>query len=135
MKDKWECFGADDKCWRCGEMFNEEIRRQSHHLIPRSEEGDKVSNNLAWLCPNCHAVIHQTKMKAIGYRGIRPSKSKSSSAGLIQQFYQSQAGHPPAKCPRCGIIGGVTGVTEFSKSLCIDLVCYNCGHKFVARFR
>ena len=135
MGERWKWLGAKDRCWRCGTQFTEEIKPIVHHLIPRSEEGEGILGNLALLCANCHHFLHTTKMKSVGYRGARPSKSRSPEVrAFAQRFYQAQAGPPPAQCPKCSSTGKVVEVTEFSKSIAITLACPNCGYRFVAQF-
>lgn len=133
MNERWKWLGAEDRCWRCGTEFTEEIRPINHHLIPRSE--GSVSSNEALLCADCHYFLHTVKMKSVGYRGVRPSRSRSPQIrAFVQQFYRTHAGRPPAQCPKCGSTGKVVGVTEFSKSIAITLAYPNCGYKFGAQF-
>lgn len=31
-----------------------------HHIIPKNKGGADTSDNITWLCPNCHALAHAT---------------------------------------------------------------------------
>lgn len=54
---KYERIGI--VCVVCGFSFSHAIAR--HHILPVSEGGKNDSDNLIWLCANCHAVIHSLK--------------------------------------------------------------------------
>ena len=58
-----ECFAKNfklvdkkDKCEICG---NEDQRTiMTHHIVPKSFQGDNSEDNLMFLCANCHKIIH-----------------------------------------------------------------------------
>lgn len=33
-----------------------------HHIIPKSEGGTDDSENLTYICPNCHRLAHENKL-------------------------------------------------------------------------
>lgn len=54
---KYERIGI--VCAVCGFSFSPAIAR--HHILPVSQGGNNNTDNLIWLCANCHAVIHSLK--------------------------------------------------------------------------
>ena len=46
----------DSECEICGFGFSPAL--QIHHILPVSVGGDNDTDNLACLCPTCHAVLH-----------------------------------------------------------------------------
>lgn len=58
----------------------------AHHVVPRAAGGDDGAQNLALLCPNCHAVAHRLLMsiprsRGAAYRG--PETREALFAALL----------------------------------------------------
>lgn len=50
----------DLSCSKCG--WNEDVC-DLHHIIPRKQNGSDEHSNLSYLCPNCHRLAGNGKMK------------------------------------------------------------------------
>lgn len=44
-------------CYFC-DFYSEEII-QAHHIVPKSKGGNNERNNILYICPNCHRLIHK----------------------------------------------------------------------------
>jgi len=49
------------RCYFCG--FKDAVDK--HHIIPRKDSRDTLKNNVIYLCPNHHYLIHRTDFKLI----------------------------------------------------------------------
>ena len=47
----------------------EEFER--HHIVPKSEGGKSVAENLVWLCPTAHSNVHK-RLRALLVKGKQP---------------------------------------------------------------
>lgn len=54
MRDQY----ANPCCHACGFRYPPIVHL--HHVKPLGETG-KDSNDLVWLCPNCHAMVHEIR--------------------------------------------------------------------------
>lgn len=50
--------GRDDGCSRCKRPYP---LLEKHHIIPLSEGGLDLPENIAYICPNCHRLAHSLK--------------------------------------------------------------------------
>ena len=48
-------------CSLCGWQF-EDVSGDVHHIILRKDGGSNEHNNLTYVCPNCHRLIHSNKI-------------------------------------------------------------------------
>jgi 5-methylcytosine-specific restriction endonuclease McrA len=55
-----------DHCEMCGWKGPEAKLLHAHHIIGLSVGGADTLDNLAILCPNCHAVAHYVTSRALG---------------------------------------------------------------------
>lgn len=49
-------------CSCCG-FYEEGIMLDLHHIIPKKEGGCDSMDNLTYICPNCHRIVHTDKNK------------------------------------------------------------------------
>lgn len=68
---------ARDKhtCQLCGESSG---KVHVHHILPRSQGGTDMPENLVTLCPKCHAALHAGKL-----RGDKKKKAKGLLGGPV----------------------------------------------------
>jgi len=50
-----ERSNVEKKCVLCGFCIVVEV----HHIIPIKDGGKNVKDNLVYLCPNCHSMVHK----------------------------------------------------------------------------
>lgn len=62
-------------CRLCGKTGGE---LQVHHIMPRSEGGTDIPENLVTLCPKCHAALHVGKL-----RGEKKKKAEGLLGGPV----------------------------------------------------
>lgn len=55
-KEKEILLDLFGRCEICGYDYKPSL--QIHHIIPLSNNGSNDIDNLALLCPNCHALVH-----------------------------------------------------------------------------
>jgi 5-methylcytosine-specific restriction endonuclease McrA len=48
-------------CSHCG-WYVEDVVGDLHHIIPRKNGGNDTNNNIAYICPNCHRMVHSGKI-------------------------------------------------------------------------
>ncbi|HRV32245.1 MAG TPA: HNH endonuclease [Candidatus Paceibacterota bacterium] len=49
-------------CSKCG-WYVEGVVGDIHHILERKNGGTDEHNNLTYVCPNCHRLIHTNKIK------------------------------------------------------------------------
>lgn len=50
-------------CTACG-WYIEGVGCDIHHIVPRSSGGSNDHSNLAYICPNCHRLVHSGLIKS-----------------------------------------------------------------------
>jgi 5-methylcytosine-specific restriction endonuclease McrA len=57
MKWRKATLAQGSECEICGFWIHSILRL--HHVIPVSRDGVNRPENLVYLCPNCHAIVHE----------------------------------------------------------------------------
>ena len=62
----------------------EEFER--HHIVPKSEGGKSVPENLVWLCPTAHSNVHK-RLRALLVKGVQPPNGNHVVRAIAQAAY------------------------------------------------
>ena len=62
----------------------EEFER--HHVVPKSEGGKTVAENLVWLCPTAHSNAHK-RLRALLVKGVQPRNGNHLVRAIAQAGY------------------------------------------------
>ena len=55
-------------CFNCG--WGEEVG-DVHHIIPKAKGGSNSHDNLTYLCPNCHRLVHKGKLQSTNLKSFQ----------------------------------------------------------------
>lgn len=73
-------------CVKCGFSNAEGIGLQAHHIVPQSQNGKSVIENLETLCVSCHDEKHR-----VGKTKFYKSRTYSWSVEVVEAFDRAQA--------------------------------------------
>lgn len=73
----------------------------AHHLLPRSEGGRSVPENLATMCEPCHSRLHQDPEEVARFRQQWQARQPAAAGGMV--------GHAPVHDPYAPVHGGHGG--------------------------
>lgn len=70
-------------CFACGFSYPPIVHM--HHIYPLSETQEPI-DSFKWVCPNCHAMIHE--IRRMYYSSKRPSNYQTRLAHLEYWLYE-----------------------------------------------
>ena len=86
-------ISSDTQCVICDHNFS--VFLNQHHIVPVSRDGDNEIENLIFLCPNCHALIHKgisymERFKKLGYDDTKTHKMMRGLKNHIEELFPKE---------------------------------------------